>query len=151
MHVLYEEEGDLKAGTVLGQAPASFQVESLHGRRTKVRAGNVLLTFEQPAAGELLAQAQRLSQEMDVDFLWQCSGGAEFDFKTLARDYVGREPTPVSVRTRFPVAKARWKRRWSTARVEPALVARRSASFTCARIWSSPTTIDSRPAATRKR
>ncbi|HYL87721.1 MAG TPA: RNB domain-containing ribonuclease [Burkholderiales bacterium] len=95
MHVLYEEEGDLKAGTVLGQAPASFQVESLHGRRTKVRAGNVLLTFEQPAAGELLAQAQRLSQEMDVDFLWQCSGGAEFDFKTLARDYVGREPTPV--------------------------------------------------------
>ncbi len=95
MHVLYEEEGELKAGTVLAQAPASFQVESPHGRRSKVRTGNVLLTFEQPAAGELLGQAQRLAEELDVDFLWQCSGGSEFDFKSLARDYVGHEPTPV--------------------------------------------------------
>ena len=93
--MLYEEEGDLKAGTVLGQAPASFQVESPHGRRSKVRAGNVLLTFEQPAAGDLLARAQRFADEVDVDFLWQCSGASEFDFKSLARDYVGHEPTPV--------------------------------------------------------
>ena len=95
MHVLYEEEGELKAGAVLAQAPASFQVESPHGRRSKVRAGNVLLTFEQPAPGELLAEARRFAEAVDVDFLWQCSGAAEFDFKTLARDYVGREPTPV--------------------------------------------------------
>jgi len=95
VHVLYEEEGDLKAGAVLAQAPASFQVESPHGRRSKVRAGNVLLSFEQPAPGELLAAAQRFAEEVDVDFLWQCSGTAEFDFKGLARDYVGHEPTPV--------------------------------------------------------
>ena len=93
--MLYEEEGDLKAGTVLAQAPASFQVESPHGRRSKVRAGNVLLTFEQPAAGDLLSQGQRFAEGIDVDFLWQCSGTAEFDFKSLARDYVGHEPTPV--------------------------------------------------------
>lgn len=93
--MLYEEEGDLKVGTVLAQAPASFQVESPHGRRSKVRAGNVLLTFEQPAAGELLAQGQRFAEGVDTDFLWQCSGTAEFDFKSLARDYVGHEPTPV--------------------------------------------------------
>ena len=93
--MLYEEEGDLKAGTVLAQAPASFQVESPHGRRSKVRAGNVLLVFERPAAGELLAQGQRFAEGVDIDFLWQCSGMAEFDFKTLARDYVGHEPTPV--------------------------------------------------------
>jgi exoribonuclease-2 len=95
VHVLYEDEGDLKAGTVLAQAPASFQVESPHGRRSKVRAGNVLLTFEQPAAGELLVQGQRFAEGVDIDFLWQCSGTAEFDFKSLARDYVGHEPTPV--------------------------------------------------------
>jgi len=93
--VLYEEEGDLKAGAVLAQAPASFQVESPHGRRSKVRTGNVLLTFEQPSPAELLASAQRFAAEVDVDFLWQCSGSAEFDFKSLARDYVGHEPTPV--------------------------------------------------------
>lgn len=93
--MLYEEEGDLKAGAVLAQAPASYQVESPHGRRSKVRAGNVLLTFDQPAPAELLAKAQRFADEIDVDFLWQCAGGAEFDFKSLARDYVGHEPTPV--------------------------------------------------------
>ena len=53
MHLLYEDEGELKVGTVLAQAPASFHVESPHGRRSKVKAGNVLLSFEQPAAGEL--------------------------------------------------------------------------------------------------
>ena len=95
MQVLYEEEGELKVATVLEQAPASLQVESPHGRRSKVRAANVLLSFEQPAAAELLAQAQRFAEGLEVDFLWQCSGPAEFDFRSLARDYVGREPTAV--------------------------------------------------------
>jgi len=91
VQVLYEEEGELKVATVLGQAPASLQVESPHGRPRKVRAANVLLSFEQPAAAELLAQAQRFAEGLEVDFLWQCSGPAEFDFRSLARDYVGRE------------------------------------------------------------
>ena len=95
MHLLYEEEGELKVGTVLAQAPASFQVESPHGRRSKVKAGNVLLSFEEPAAGELLAQAERFAATLDVQFLWECSSGREFDFRSLARDYVGREPKPV--------------------------------------------------------
>jgi len=95
VQVLYEEEGEIKVGTVLAQAPASLQVESPHGRRSKVRAANVLLSFEQPSAGELLPQAQRFAEGLEVDFLWQCSGTAEFDFRSLARDYVGREPTAV--------------------------------------------------------
>ena len=96
MHVLYEEEGELKVGSVLAQAPASLQVESPHGRRSKVKTANVLLRFEQPTAGELLAQAQRFAEGLEVDFLWQCSGAAEFEFQKLAREYVGREPSVVS-------------------------------------------------------
>jgi exoribonuclease II len=95
VQLLYEEEGELKVGSVLAQAPASFQVESPHGRRSKVKAANVLLSFEQPAAGELLAQAQRFAETLDTEFLWQCSGGAEFDFRGLAREYVGRDPSAV--------------------------------------------------------
>ncbi len=95
MHLLYEEEGELKVGTVLGQAPASFQVESPHGRRSKVKAGNVLLNFEQPAPAELLAQAERFAETLDVQFLWECCSGREFDFRSFARDYVGREPNAV--------------------------------------------------------
>jgi exoribonuclease II len=92
MHVLYEEEGELKVGTVLAQAPASYQVESPHGRRSKVKAANVLLSFEAPRAAELLPQAQRYADELDVHFLWEYSSGREFDFRALAREYVGREP-----------------------------------------------------------
>jgi exoribonuclease II len=95
MQVLYEEEGSLKVGVVLAEAPASFQVESPHGRRSKVKAANVLLSFEQPAARDLLARAEGFASGLDTEFLWQCSGGAEFDFRQLARDYVGREPDAV--------------------------------------------------------
>ena len=94
MHVLYEEEGDLKVGAVLAQAPASLQVESPHGRRSKVKAANVLLSFERPSGAQLLAEAQRFADELDVAFLWECSAAREFGFVDLAREYVGREPTP---------------------------------------------------------
>ena len=95
MQILYEEDGNLKVGAVLAQAPASFQVESPHGRRSKVKAGAVLLSFERPAGSELLGEAEKYAAALDTEFLWQCSGRLEFGFQDLAREYVGREPTPV--------------------------------------------------------
>ena len=93
MQILYEEDGDLKVGTVLAQAPASFQVESPHGRRSKVKAAAVLMSFERPGGAELLAAAEKYATAVDAEFLWQCSAAREFGFQDLARDYVGREPT----------------------------------------------------------
>ena len=95
MQLLYEEGGDLKVAAVLDQAPASFQVETQHGRRAKVKAAQVLLTFERPGGAELLAQARQFAAGLDTEFLWQCSGGAEFAFQDLAREYVGRAPTAI--------------------------------------------------------
>jgi exoribonuclease-2 len=95
MQVLYEEDGELRVGAVLAQAPASLQIESPHGKRSKVKAAHVLLRFERPGGAELLAAAQAFAAGLDTDFLWQCSGTAEFGFADLAREYVGREPTPV--------------------------------------------------------
>src|SRR5258706_11969281 len=94
MNVLYEEEGEYKAGAVLSQSPASYQVESPHGRRSKIKAANVVFSFERPSAGELLAEARKFADGLDTDFLWQCRKGAEFGFQDLARDYVGHEPAP---------------------------------------------------------
>src|SRR5688572_14419399 len=95
VQLLYEEDGDLKVGAVLAQAPASFQVESPHGRRSKVKAASVLLSFEQPSGAELLAEAQKFAAGLDITFLWECSGAREFGFRELAQEYVGREPSPV--------------------------------------------------------
>lgn len=94
MQLLYEEDGELKVGAVLANSPASYQVESPHGRRTKIKAGSVLLSFEQPAGAILLADAQRYADTLDTDFLWQCCGPEEFGFEDLAKEYVGRAPTP---------------------------------------------------------
>lgn len=95
MHILYEEAGELKVGSILAQAPASFQVESPHGRRTKVKTASVLLSFERPAPGELLAEAEKFAATVDAEFLWQCAPAREFGYDELAREYVGRAPSAV--------------------------------------------------------
>ncbi len=95
MQVLYEEDGEYKAGAVLSQSPASYQIESPHGRRSKIKAANVVLTFERPSAGELLAEARKFADALDTDFLWQCRKGAEFGFQDLARDYIGHDPADI--------------------------------------------------------
>jgi len=95
VQVLYEEDGELKVGAVLARSPASFQVESPHGRRSKVKAAQVVLAFERPPGAELLAAARKFAEGLDTDFLWQCCGAGEFGFEDLAREYVGREPAPV--------------------------------------------------------
>ena len=43
--VLFEEDGAFRVGTILAEAGASFQVEAAHGKRSKVKAGSILLRF----------------------------------------------------------------------------------------------------------
>ena len=93
MHVLFEEEGAFKAGTVLADNTSSLQVELATGRRVKVKAANVLLRFDSPAASELIERAERESQDIDVDFLWQACPDGEFSFEELAADYSGHKPS----------------------------------------------------------
>jgi hypothetical protein len=50
MQILYEDSGEFRVGAVLSQSPNSFQVETPHGRRAKIKAANVLLRFEQPTS-----------------------------------------------------------------------------------------------------
>lgn len=95
VNVLYEESGALKVGTVLADAESSLQIQAPHGKRAKIKAKDVLLRFNEPAASELLPQAEALAGNIDIDFLWQCCGGEEFGFDELARDYCGRMPSSV--------------------------------------------------------
>ncbi len=92
MNVFYEEEGDFKVGGVLADSVASLQVEAPHGKRSKVKAANVLVRFDGGGLAEFMAEAQKIAEGMDVDFLWECCGEGEFSFETLAREYYGRAP-----------------------------------------------------------
>ena len=94
MHVFFEDDGQLKAGTVLADNDASLQVEAASGKRLKVKAAAVLLRFANPAPAALIADAQRGAAEIDPDFLWEVCPDEEFGFDELAHDYFGRAPAP---------------------------------------------------------
>ncbi|HYQ98851.1 MAG TPA: RNB domain-containing ribonuclease [Casimicrobiaceae bacterium] len=94
MHVFFEDDGQLKAGTVLADNEASLQVEAASGKRIKVKAAAVLLRFAEPSPSALQAEALALARELDPNFLWEVSADDEFAFADLAREYYGRAPAP---------------------------------------------------------
>lgn len=92
MNLFFEESGDFKAGAVLSQQGEAYQVELPTGKRTKVRARDVLLQFAAPTPAEMLADAQRIADEVDLDFLWEVAGQEEFGFAELGTEYFGHAP-----------------------------------------------------------
>jgi exoribonuclease-2 len=95
VNVFFEESGSFKAGSVLSKQGDAFQVELPGGRRAKVRAKDVLIEFERPAAGELMEQADAAAQQIDLDFLWECAPEDEFPFATLGAEYFGEAFGPI--------------------------------------------------------
>jgi len=93
MNVFFEEDGAFKAGAVLAEQQGACQVELSSGKRTKVKRANVLIEFKDVALSTFLPEAQRLSGEIDLDFLWECAPQDEFGFSDLGADYFGHTPT----------------------------------------------------------
>lgn len=94
MNVFYEEDGGFKVASVMTETDSSLQVESISGKRTKIKATNVLLKFEAALQGFMEA-AQAESDTLDTDFLWECCVEDEFSFDALAREYYGGKPTSI--------------------------------------------------------
>ncbi|HET7833387.1 MAG TPA: RNB domain-containing ribonuclease [Gallionella sp.] len=95
MNILYEEDGSFKVGSIMTDNTTSLQVESVSGKRSKVKAANVMLRFTQPALGEFMAQAEAMASEIELDFLWECCPPEEFGAEQLAEEYFGHAPTPL--------------------------------------------------------
>lgn len=95
MHVLFEEDGGFKTGSILVDGDASLQIEMASGKRSKIKAATVLLRFREPGPSALLEQAEPLAAEIEADFLWECVNDGEFSFLDFARDYFGHDPAPV--------------------------------------------------------
>lgn len=94
MNLFFEESGDFKAGTVLSQQGEAYQVEMQTGKRTKVKARDVLLQFASPDPVQLMNDARTIADEIDLDFLWEVAGDEEFGFSELGIEYFGHEPKP---------------------------------------------------------
>ncbi|MES3014725.1 MAG: RNB domain-containing ribonuclease, partial [Pseudomonadota bacterium] len=87
MYALFEEAGKFLAGRVMTEADTSMQIELDSGKRVKVKSANVLLKFEKPQPAELIASAQTLAKEIDLDLAWEFAPETEFSFGDLAREY----------------------------------------------------------------
>ena len=70
-------------------------------------------------------------------------------FTAAAAIEIDALPMSVWLRTSFATANVRWNSRFSTRPSDPADSATRTACFICPRICGSPSTIESRPEATR--
>lgn len=96
MNVFYEEAGTFKVGTILADNNTSLQIEAVHGKRSKIKATSVLFRFNMPPLSEFMDHVQKVADELDPDFLWECCmQDTEFASDTLAADYFGHAPSPV--------------------------------------------------------
>ena len=95
MNILYEEDGSFKVGSIMTDNTSSLQIESLSGKRSKIKAASVMLRFTQPELGEFIAQAETMAEQIETEFLWECCPPDEFAFEQTAEEYYGHKPTPL--------------------------------------------------------
>ena len=95
MNILYEEDGSFKVGSIMTDNTSSLQIESLSGKRSKIKAASVMLRFTQPELGEFIAQAETMAEQIETEFLWECCPPEEFAFEQTAEEYYGHKPTPL--------------------------------------------------------
>jgi exoribonuclease-2 len=94
MNVFFEEDGSFKVASVMSEAAGSLQIESPSGKRSKIKASNVLMRFESALSGFMEA-VQQEAETIETEFLWECCGEPEFGFEELAQEYYGNKPTAV--------------------------------------------------------
>ena len=97
MHLLYEEGGDIKVATVQSASGTgdaeSWQATSLSGKKIKLKAKEVWLRFEKPEPQALMDEANALSKDIDLQFLWDCAPDEEFGLVDVAQEYFGTQAT----------------------------------------------------------
>ena len=94
MNLFFEESGDFKTGNILNQVGEAYQVELPGGKRAKVRARDVLFQFGTHEPAQLLTEAGKVAEEIDLDFLWEVAGEDEFEYSELGKEYFGHELKP---------------------------------------------------------
>ena len=95
MNLLYEEGGDIKIATVQSASGAgdaeSWQATSLSGKKIKLKAKEVWLRFEKPEAQSAMDEANTLTSDIDLQFLWDCAPDEEFGLVDVAHEYFGSQ------------------------------------------------------------
>ena len=92
MNIFYEEDGYFKVASIMSETGGALQIESQSGKRSKLKASNVLIRFEGDTS-RFIELANAEAANLEIDFMWECCGESEFAFDEFALDYYGRKPT----------------------------------------------------------
>ncbi len=92
MNIFYEESGQFKVATIVQKNESTYQVDTQHGKRTKVKANNVFAEFAEPL-DQFLNTVQAEADEVDTDLLWETCGEEEISAEAIAAEYYGHKPT----------------------------------------------------------
>lgn len=92
MNIFYEESGQFKVAAIVQKNDATYQVDTQHGKRTKVKANNVFAEFDGDMAA-FLENVQAQAADIDTDLLWEVCGEEEFSAEAIAEEYYGHAPT----------------------------------------------------------
>lgn len=96
MNVFYEEDGSFKVGHVMSDIGTSLQIESVSGKRSKIKTNAVVLRYESQL-DQFLPAAEKLAAEIEPDFLWEVCGENEFGCEDMAQEYFGHKPSSAEV------------------------------------------------------
>ena len=92
MNIFYEESGQFKVAAVVQKNDASYQADTVGGKRVKIKAANVFLEFNADAPS-FLENAQNQAATMDIPLLWEVVSDAEFTAEMAAKEYFGATPS----------------------------------------------------------
>ncbi|MBR3424921.1 MAG: RNB domain-containing ribonuclease, partial [Neisseriaceae bacterium] len=91
MNIFYEESGQFKVASIIQKNDASYQADTVGGKRVKIKANNVFVEFDTDAVA-FLENAQQQASEIDIPLLWEVVDECEFTAEAAAGEYFGQKP-----------------------------------------------------------
>lgn len=92
MNIFYEDGGQFKVATVIQKNDSTYQADTQHGKRVKVKANHVFVEFE-GSMDDFIQSAQAEADDMDTELLWEAVGTDEFTAEFAAKEYFGGQPS----------------------------------------------------------
>lgn len=100
MNIFYEDGGQLKVARIVQKNEATYQADTQHGKRVKIKAASVFLVFNQDLDA-FFSQAQHAANDIDTALLWECVGDKEFTGEMAAAEYFGKNPRQEDIAATF--------------------------------------------------
>lgn len=96
MNLFYEDSGSLKVAAIVQKNDATYQADTQHGKRVKIKAASVFLEFDGDM-NAFLDKAQNEATEIDTSLLWEAVGEDEFSADFAAAEYFGGTPSKTQI------------------------------------------------------